>query len=471
MAFMAVFVATVVVSGPTVAGAATPSCDVRVDPSQNVVRKVAAAGADATICFAPGDYRVRWPLRPRAGQTLLGWGHARLIGARRLSRFVPAGVHTWAAHVAGSPGPRTGDCRPGTHDACRLPNALFFDGRPLRRVMVRGMLGPGAFWFGPGDHRVYVHADPRGHDLEVAQTPAAIISRSGSAGADVTVRGLTVTMFATRAQHGAIDTSAPGWRIVNDRVELNHGAGITTQGDATISDVRAVRNGQEGIGGTGDHTLVSDCLIANNNWAGFDPGWEAGGAKWSVASDLTVRDNVVRDNRGPGLWTDIDSIDVTYEGNVVIGNERAGIFHEISGAAVITDNVVRGNGFGMGTWLWGSGILLAASHDVSVSANTVSNNANAIGLIQQDRGVSGRDGSPRVLHDIAISGNIVDIHTGSVGLVQDNGDASVFDDASITYTDNTYRDYSGTPFLWNDTEMGPNAWRALGHDVDGVFQP
>ncbi len=192
------------------------------------------------------------------------------------------------------------------------------------------------------------------------------------------------------------------------------------------------------------------------------------GGKWGAASDLMVRDNVVRDNRGPGLWSDVQSTDVTYQGNTVTGNADAGIFYEISSGGTITDNYVSGNGFGMDVWLWGSGILLAASSGVVVSDNTVVDNADAIGLIQQDRG-DGGDGTPLVLHDITVDGNTVELGPGSMGLVQDDGDLSVFSDPTITYAANTYRRCSGTPFLWNDELVSAAAWRELGHDVNGVF--
>jgi parallel beta-helix repeat protein len=275
-------------------------------------------------------------------------------------------------------------------------------------------------------------------------------------------------MFATPAQHGAIDTSAKGWIIENDRVELNHGAGVTTEGDATIQHVDASDNGEEGIGGTGERTMVVDNLIADNNWAGFDPGWEAGGAKWGAASNLEVLDNVVRDNQGPGLWSDVESTDVTYEGNTVVGNTIAGIFFEISSDATISDNYVSRNGFGMDVWLWGSGILIAESNGVDITDNTVANNANAIGLIQQDRG-DGSNGQPLILHDVSIADNVVNLGTGSMGMVTDDGEDSIFTDPTITFSANTYSHCSGTPFLWDNTDLSSGAWRALGHDMAGVF--
>jgi parallel beta-helix repeat protein len=448
------------------------SCDVLVNPSEDVAAAVERAPVNASICLASGEYRIVEPLLPKAGQTIEGLGHATLNGAQRLTGFSAVGGTVWAARFYGELGPRTGQCKPKTGNACQLPSAVFRDGKPLRRVTSRGALEEETFWVAASKHEVYVYGNPAGHSLEIALAPAAIIAEPGSpAPVGVTIRGLTVKMFATPAQHGAIDAPAAGWTIVDDRAELNHGAGITSEGEATIEHDRAVDNGQEGIGGSGNDTVVEGNLIADNNWAEFSPEWEAGGAKWGYASDLLVRGNTVRDNKGPGLWSDVDSTGVTYEDNTVTDNELAGIMYEISEQATISYNTVRGNGFGFHVWLWGAGILLAASHNVVVSDNTVTNNANAITLVQQERGVSERNGLPRVLHNIGVERNIELMGEGATGMVQDDGDDAIFEPASmITFTDNTYLHYPPASFFWDNRELEPAEWQAFGNDVEGVFK-
>jgi parallel beta-helix repeat protein len=455
---------------PTAAAAAKGSCDVRAHPSEDLAAKVAAAPVSATICLAGGEYRLSEPLRPKTGQTIEGSPGATLIGSEPLTGFASAGASVWAAGFLGELGPRTGECRAKTSNACQLPNAVFRDGKPLRRVMSRASLAEGTFWIEAPAQEVYVYGNPHGHSLEIALTPAAIVSGSEREGADVTVNGLTVKMFATPAQHGAIDTSAPGWTITDNRVEENHGAGITTEGGARIEHNKAIDNGEEGIGGTGAETVVIGNLIAENNWAEFDPGWEAGGAKWGYASDLLVRGNTVRQNKGPGLWADVDTTGASFEGNTVTGNELAGIFYEISEDATIAGNTVRGNGFGFDTWLWGSGILIAASHGVAISENTVSGNANAIGLVQQQRGVSERNGRPRVLHEVTVEDNVETLGSGATGMVQDDGDQVLFEDPTISFSANTYSHYASGAFFWDDRELEPAEWQALGNDAEGIFK-
>lgn len=463
----AALAASVLVAAPTHAAPASDAagCTVRLHPGDAVNRAVTRAGERATVCFAPGTYRLRTPLRPRAGQTLVG-DDATLSGARVLRGFRRTG-DAWVVGGQTQQGERTGTCARGT--ACTYPDGVLRDGRPLRRVLRAADLDNGTFFLDYRHDRVLVVDDPRGHVLEAMVAPAAIQSRPGAAGADVTVRGLTVEHVASRAQHGAIETSAPGWTIEGTTVRVNHGAGITSQGHVRILHNRVLRNGQLGIGGTGTDTLVRGNRIVGNNTGGFDPGWEAGGGKWAVTTHLVVSHNVVLDNHGPGLWTDIDALDTTYAANVVRRNDRAGIFHEISGSATIRDNVVTGNGHGYDTWLWGAGILLAGSHDVTVTGNRLAGNAAGIGLIQQDRDVSDRDGAPRTLHDLAFTDNETTMAGGDSGAVTDNGFDSMFDDPTITWTDNTWHGTATGAFAWADDYLDAAGWQALGHDVDGTF--
>jgi parallel beta-helix repeat protein len=69
-----------------------------------------------------------------------------------------------------------------------------------------------------------------------------------------------------------------------------------------------------------------------------------GGSKFWATEGLVVRNNVVRDNAGAGLWSDTDNRGVLYEGNLVYRNADDGIKHEISYGAVIRNNTCCLNG-------------------------------------------------------------------------------------------------------------------------------
>jgi parallel beta-helix repeat protein len=236
-------------------------------------------------------------------------------------------------------------------------------------------------------------------------------------------------------------------------------------------------NGQMGVGGIGNDVLIESDTIAYNNTAHFSAGWEAGGTKFVQTNRLTVRGNFVHHNRGPGLWTDFENINTLYEGNRVEDNADVGIFHEISYAATIRNNVVARNGFSGYDWLYGAGILISASPDVEIYGNTVSENARGIAGIMQNRG-SGAFG-PFDLHNMYVHDNTVRMTVQAVdgngvgnvtGIAQDVGDLSYFTSKNNRFVHNTYYlGSAGNYFAWMNGQMTESQWQEFGQDLTGTF--
>lgn len=454
---------TAVAATPVGTSAATGSTAggcVVVGRSEDPVRAVWRAGPGADVCLSPGTYRLSRPIVVRRGQTLLG-SETVLDGSRVLRSFTRT-RDGWVVRGQRQQGERTGTCLDARPE-CSRPDDVLRDGVPLRRVLDRDDLGPGRYWFDYPRDAIHLGSEPRGHRIEALVARAAVVPGRGAT--DVTLTGMTVQHFATPAQRGAIQAFEPGWLVQGTVVQDNHGAGITSTGGARILGNTVRRNGQLGIGGTGDDTRVEGNTIAGNGRGGYDPAWEAGGAKWAVTDGLRVVANRVLRNAGPGLWTDIDAQDTVYRRNEVADNTGPGIFHEISAGATIVDNDVAGNGRASDGWLWGAGILVAGSYDVDVVGNRLSGNAQGIGLVQQQRGRSEVDGTPRRLHEVDVRNNRVAMARGESGMVQDDGREELFDDETITWTGNRWTRRARTPFLWDDEYLSLRQWRALGHDV------
>jgi parallel beta-helix repeat protein len=232
-------------------------------------------------------------------------------------------------------------------------------------------------------------------------------------------------------------------------------------------------NGQLGLGAGGvNGQLVEDNEIDHNNTARFSQRWEAGGAKWAETRNLSVRRNNSHDNGGPGLWTDINCIDVRFEGNTVSGNAGGGIRHEISYRAVIRNNRIRDNGGSNALNGWGSaGIEVAGSSDVEVDHNTVTGNSNGIVLAQQNRPDHPSPLGPHDLRDVWVHDNVITMTQGVTGMVNDTGDDAYYEQG-IRFERNSYRlpDPGMRAFAWRKGPWSFADWRrTLKHDVAGAL--
>ena len=144
-------------------------------------------------------------------------------------------------------------------------------------------------------------------------------------------------------------------------------------------------------------------------------------------------------------------------------NVGIGIFHEISYDAVIRNNYIEGNGAGHSPWLWGAGIVVAASPNVEIYGNDVINNADGIAGIQQNRSDAPSSYGPQVVQNMHVHDNRITMSEGQTGLVQDIGDNSVFTSRNNRFVNNTYTLSGGGKFFeWNNGARSLQEWNAFG---------
>ena len=192
--------------------------------------------------------------------------------------------------------------------------------------------------------------DGRTPDGRVARETWLVVAAS-----DVTLSGFTMRYADNAPQTGALRVAPGVSRVTISDCDLGFAAGADVSfGQADQVTLRACDvhdAGQLGVhlGGDGEHghgnQIVGD-RIHDNNTAGFDPEWEAGGLKATRQAGLIVRDNEIYANHGPGIWCDIYCTDVTIADNHIHDNTHAGIFFEVSTGAHINGNAVWGNGWG-----------------------------------------------------------------------------------------------------------------------------
>jgi hypothetical protein len=443
----------------------------------NIQAKVAAAPEGAAFVFATGIYRMQ-SITPRTGQSFTGEAGAILSGARALSGFERSGT-AWVASGQTQEGRVSGTVDEGVCFAesprCGYPEDLFIDDVPLRHVATLDAGGAGAWYFDYAADRIYFWDDPTGKRVETSVTPMAF----GGGASGVTISSLTIEKYAVPTQEAAV-ALGPGWLIESSEVRWNHFTGIGTGPSSITRGNNVHHNGGFGLTGAGLNILVENNEIAYNNYAGYNSFWGAGGSKWVFTDGLIVRGNFSHHNNGPGLWTDINNINTLYESNRIEDNVRAGIFHEISYAAIIRNNTLKRNGNNwFGSYPTEGGISICDSSNVEIYGNELEDNWYGIGGLEDSRRYAEGDPAhgPWMLQNLSVHNNIIrSISTLPDGCCM-NGVSSFNGDAPYTSQNNRWEDnnyYLGryaNYFVWLKGAMGEAGWKATGNDSPGgTFQ-
>lgn len=460
-----------VMAAPALCGVVDEPCPagaIPIPPGASIQAAVERAGAGAAFCLKNGVHRSQ-AVRPLANQRFYGEGGTILNGSRRLTDFSREGNY-WVAGGQRQRGNRVGTCA-RSMPACNFPEAVLIDDIPLVQVLTKDDVAPGRFYFDHSAGEIFFTDDPSTHKVEA--TVAAFAFESTAPG--VLISNVTIEKYASVGQKGAIQAQdASGWTVENCELRLNSAAGIAAGSGTRIRDCDIHHNGQIGITGVGRDVVIERNRIFENNTREFSSNWEAGGVKLAVSVGVVMRDNLVYDNRGPGLWCDIECRDVLYEGNIVERNREAGIFHEISFSAVIRNNRVGHNGLGK-PWFWGNNILIAASQDVDVYGNTLTVNAGKCGIVLVDQGrrmKSGEIYKTRNNHihnnDTTFEGAACAGATSDVGPYNPNAD--IIETGNNRFDRNVYRVPHGSApprFAWGHAVVGWDELRRAGLEQNG----
>ncbi len=281
------------------------------------------------------------------------------------------------------------------------PDQVFIDGRPLEQVLLRTSVAPGTFFHDTARDRLYVGDDPRNVRVEASSIGWALYFNRADGSS---LNNVTVRRFATPSQQlAAIRIHSDDVTVSDVTSELNAAAGISAIGDhIVITNSRFSDNGYLGVHAHLATTLVvQDSAITGNNKAGFDAKHSAGGLKVTTSSGVTVRNNDVSHNAGPGIWTDlsVDSSTISY--NRVEQNGRSGIELELSSNLSVVSNVVLGNGE--------AGVWVLESTDVEVAHNGIYGNQREIRVLEGPR---------RRISNVSIFNNVLGDSRGGRALIQ-----------------------------------------------------
>ena len=361
--------------------AACPPNALSISAGKSIQEAVEKAGVTAVLCLKAGVHRMQ-TVKPQQGQSFQAEEGAIMSGARILSGFQRQGS-AWGVSHEPLHERRFGQCATG-FDNCNLPNRVFINDKPLRRVLSKSDLRPGSFFVDNELGKLFIADNPEGKIVE--ESIARFAFQSAASG--VSIKGLVVEKYASPAQDGAINgKQGANWTVEDSEIRFNSGAGVSLGLRGRILHSNIHHNGQIGAVMVGTDVVFKANELWANNVSGFDSHWEGGGIKIGESDGVIMADNYVHHNIGPGLWCDINCRNVVYEGNRVEYNQGAGIFHEISFKAVIRNNTARYNGLENHGWYWGADIQIAASEEVEVYNNNVTtrNGGTAIVLIDQSR--------------------------------------------------------------------------------------
>lgn len=363
-------------------------------PNDNLQEKVDAQPAGTTFIIR-GTHRLQ-TITARDGDTFLGElgpnGERLSVmkGSKIISGWQSAsdanGTYWFISGEIGRNNPSAhGTCLAGFD--CHRAEDIFENGIPLIKVTSLAAVNQSTKCFMGGD-TVFIRHNPAGKTYEASVNKYAINAAQATAGSgqygssNVTVKHLIVEQYANPAQHGAVhagftnqseivERSGRNWLVENVEARYNHGAGIYVNANGQMLNNVVHWNGQIGLKAVGTNILVEgNEIFENGNWGGYNWGWEGGGTKFSLTNDIVIRNNHSYDNKGPGLWTDIDNFGSLYENNLVENNSGPGIFHEISDSAIIRCNTLRYNyNENAGGTFYGGNIFISNSKNVDIYHN------------------------------------------------------------------------------------------------------
>jgi parallel beta-helix repeat protein len=374
------------------------------------------------------------------------------------------------------------------YPSCWYTQDLYFNNVDYIHASSLASLTTGAWYydFAGGDggivNNIYLIDNPTAATVELGAYLNAFISTTAT---NITVQGLTIEKYASNLQDGAVAPEVSGWIIQNNEMLLNHGSGIAIHPSGNNTQVLnnyLHDNGQFGVNaGAVSNITVSNNVIVHNNIDHTHIGFGAGCCKFTGTSSL-VSYNLVHDNLGDGLWSDVFASGITYDHNIVYNNQGDGIRLEISDQQTVTNNVVYGNGLGSPdeTGIKGWQINGVSSSHVVILNNHVTNTIGSLGgaEVTYNSGRGGCGAGCTIPVGTQVQGNFFTVLAGGPMITGVQDFSSTYSTWEIPgmWNYNTYCaptiPWTGT--TWVDGSSNSNvtysSWQSTGQDLNSKTQ-
>ena len=266
---------------------------------------VKASPYGTTFALQAGVYR-QFSVTPRTGDTFIGRGEqetdvvltgAKVVTANEYAKHKGAGDGIYIAVNRPENEPHmlhASRCIP-SNPRCHYEQDLYLDGAPLHHVATEAevVAGCNCWHFNYGSkHFLFEHADPTSHTWELSESFAAI--KQGAAQPEVmyvTVKHLTVQMYASPGQFGAIGGQFPGrgWHVEGVLATLNHGVGCKVREEGVMLNNRFIKNGMQAASSTAGGKPAGPIVIDGN-----EMGWTTP----VMISGKPLEDNLLEDTDG-----------------------------------------------------------------------------------------------------------------------------------------------------------------------------
>jgi parallel beta-helix repeat protein len=208
----------------------------------------------------------------------------------------------------------------------------------------------------------------------------------------VTIEYLTIEEYQPNANAAAVNQSSNvGWTLRYDTITRNvPGAGAIAGAGNVLRDNCMTLNGQYGFQSSDDASwgrdsvtggpygitvadneisyndtcdfegLLNNAAIGLSNYDPVPPRYrnprcgkvvgdgDQGGFKLWETNGVTIEDNYIHNNWGPGIWADTDNANTTYRDNTITDNDGEAIIEEISYNFSIRNNYLADNAWAVG---------------------------------------------------------------------------------------------------------------------------
>jgi parallel beta-helix repeat protein len=256
------------------------------------------------------------------------------------------------------------------------PDQMWVDGTALTQVASAAAVTAGTFYSDYTNNRIVLGTNPSGHEVRASDLGIAMTLNSAYS----SIRGIGFRRYATAVPDmGAIRVLGANAVLENDIVSDMATTGISMlKTNQKVTHVTLRNNGMLGMhANNADGIVVNGVLATNNNLQHFNTSPVAGGIKMSRTRGVTVKNSVLSNNLGTGLWLDESTYNAVIVGNLITSNQKHGISFEISALAVIADNIISGS--------TSDGIKINDSANVRIWNNTLSGNTRNIEFLQDSR--------------------------------------------------------------------------------------